>query len=319
MRIVFCGSGDVAVPSLAALCQAGHEIVAVLTQPPRKAGRGGKLTPTPTQKWAENEGLCLVTCPDINSPDMLKLLADARPAVLAVVDFGQKVGTEARALACHGAVNMHASLLPKLRGAAPINWAILRGHSQTGVTTFKLVDRMDAGPILLQRSTGIGLDETAEELRVRLAKLGAELMAETVAGLEAGSLTPRVQDDAAATRAPKLRKQDGWLDFRQSGLAIANRVRGAWPWPGGAADFVRRGKPPVRVLMARARAQLTAEPNLAEPGTIADDLTVNVHDGAVEVMELKVAGKRLMMWKDFVNGYRVAPGDRFEAPGGDAS
>ncbi len=317
MRIVFCGSGQVATETLAALHGSGHELTGVLTQPPRRAGRGGAVTPTPVAHAAEALHLAAVPCPDINDPAVVERIGAARPEVIVVVDFGQKIGREVRDLAPHGAINLHASLLPALRGAAPINWAIIRGLTRTGVTTFRLVDRMDAGPILLQEAVEIGPEETAESLRDRLAALGADVVLRTLDGLDGGTLCDEPQDEALATTAPKLTKADGRIDFADSALAIVNRIRGTWPWPGAYAAFVHDRRRPVRVIFAEAAAMLTAEPHRAQPGTVGDDGAVQTPDGAVAIRRLKVAGKRLMDWGDFVNGYRVAPGDRFETIKGD--
>jgi len=316
MRIVFCGSGEVATATLEALCAAGHEIAMVVTQPPRKAGRGGEMQPTPVAHCVAALGIEAQPCEDINDAAWVQRIAAAQPELIAVVDFGQKVGESVRRLAGLGAINMHASLLPALRGAAPINWAIIRGMTETGVTTFRLADKMDAGPILLQEPVAGEPTETAEELRERLAAAGAQLVLRTVDGLAAGTITETAQDEQAATRARKLTKQDGEIDFAAGAIAVVNRIRGTWPWPGAHADFVGGGHKPVRVIFARANAMLTGDANPARPGTLADDLTINVPDGAVEIVELKVAGKRLMGWRDFVNGYRVAAGDRFVAVGG---
>jgi len=316
MRIVFCGSGEVGAVALEALCAAGADIRLVLTQPPRKAGRGGKLAPTPVAKREDDLRIATWPCEDINTDDGAAMIAAARPELIVVVDFGQKIGEPVRQLAAHGAINMHASLLPALRGAAPINWAIIRGMTETGVTTFRLVDKMDAGPILLQEPVAIEPTETAEDLRERLAAAGGELVVRTIDGLAAGTITDTPQDEQAVSHAPKLTKQDGAIDFAAGGVETVNRIRGTWPWPGGHADFIGQGRKPVRVIFAGARAMLTGEPNSAEPGTVAADLTINVADGAVEILQLKVAGKRLMGWRDFVNGYRVAEGDRFVGPGG---
>ncbi|NLF32972.1 MAG: methionyl-tRNA formyltransferase [Planctomycetes bacterium] len=317
MRIVFCGSGQVATATLAALRGAEHGLELVLTQPPRPAGRGGKVTPTPVAEAAEALGLRALPCANINEPSEVERIRSVRPEAIVVVDFGQKIGREVRDLAVHGAINMHASLLPALRGAAPINWAIIRGLHHTGVTTFRLVDRMDAGPILLQEAVEIGHEETAEALRDRLAALGAQVVLRTLAGLDGGTLCDQPQNEDLATTAPKLTKADGRIDFADSALSVVNRIRGTWPWPGAHAAFVHDGRPPVRVIIAEAAAMLTGEPNPAAPGTVGDDGAVQTPDGAVAVRRLKVAGKRLMGWNDFVNGYRVAPGDRFETVEGD--
>ncbi len=316
MRIVFCGSSAVALPTLEALGEAGHEIAMVVTQPPRRAGRGGKVTATAVAVRAGAAGLNVIETADINTAEMVAAIGRTGAELIVVVDFGQMIRQAARDAVGRGAINMHASLLPALRGAAPINWAILRGLSRTGVTTFSLVDKMDAGAILLQEALDIDPEETAEDLRRHLAALGAEVVLRTVAGLAEGTLTPREQDEAAATLAPRLKKADGAVDFADAASAVVNRIRGTWPWPGGHADFIHADGRPVRVLFARARALPGGEPAGA-PGTIAADLTVNALDGRVEVVELKVAGKRLMGWRDFVNGYRVAAGDQFVRPGGE--
>lgn len=313
MRIVFCGSGDVAVPSLRALAVGGYSIPAVVTQPPRPAGRGGKLAPTPVDLAARELGLPVLQIENINAPEAVAALKELRPDLLVVVDFGQKVGLGVRELAPLGAFNMHASLLPELRGAAPINRAILAGLATTGVTTFFLVDKMDAGAILLQRPVEILPDETAEELRARLAEQGASLVVETVEALKNKAVQPVEQDHAKATAAAKLSKEDGRLDFSQPADQLARQICGTWPWPGAVADFHHADRPSVRVIFARARAAEAYDSSAGEPGTVRPDLSVACGRGRLEILELKVAGKRLMGWKDFVNGYRVAPGDRFSA------
>ena len=314
MRIVFLGSGEVAVPSLEALHAAGHDIPAVYTQPPRRAGRGGKVRATPVEQAAGRLGLRIAQVENINRDGHPEAIRALGADLVAVIDFGQILGRGVREAAPLGTICMHASLLPELRGAAPINWAILRGMSRTGVTTFQVVRQIDAGVIYLQEALDIGAEETADELRDRLAGLGAQVMFRTVSGLAAGTLAGREQDHAAATMAPKLEKADGRLDFSDSALAIANRIRGTWSWPGAHADFIHAGARPVRVILARARALMAGEVTPAPAGTLADDLRMNTHDGWVELLELKVAGKRLMGWRDFVNGYRAAPGDRFVRP-----
>ena len=311
MRIVFCGSGEVAVLTLEALHESPHQIAAVITQPPHKAGRGGALKPTPIQGLCGSLGLSVVQCPDINEAGQVAAIGRLAPQVIVVVDFGQMVRRQVRETPQYGAVNIHASLLPELRGAAPVNWAIIRGFKRTGVTVFTIADALDAGDILLSESVAIGPEETAAELRARLARLGADLVLRTLAGLEAGTLKPRPQAPERATPAPKLTKADGVIDFSQDARAIVCRILGTWPWPGARPDFHHADRPGVRVIFARARQASTGRQNPATGGTIAEDLRINVADGRVEMLELKVAGKRLMGWKDFVNGYRVRPGDRF--------
>jgi methionyl-tRNA formyltransferase len=332
MRMVFCGSGEVAVAALEAVRAAGHDVASVVTQPPHKAGRRGRLTPTPVDERAAELDLPVMRCPNINLPEFESAIRELSPRLFVVVDFGQKIGRPVRDIAPLGAVNMHASLLPELRGAAPVNWAVIRGLTRTGVTTFALVDQMDAGPIYLAEPLDIGPEETAEELRGRLAGLGSEVLLRTIAGLEAGGLQSRPQDPAKATAAPKLAKADGRIEFAQSASDLANRIRGVWPWPGAHAEFVRAGRPSVRVVLAKARA-MADEPAAAgiggatgvggapaaahapaAPGEVTADLHVQAGRGRLEILELQVAGGRLMGWRDFINGYRVAAGDRFATP-----
>lgn len=309
MRIVFCGSGGFAIPSLGAIEASRHEIPLVISQPSRPAGRGGHLRATPLAKAAREKWLEVLECPDINAPEAVERLRQAEADVLVVIDFGQFVRPAARSAVRRDAVNLHGSLLPKLRGAAPVNWAIIRGHRQTGVTTFSLVDRMDAGPIYAVRATDIESDETAEELEARLADLGAETMLETLERIEAGDATPTGQDESQATRAPRLTKRDGHIDWSAPARRIADLARGTYPWPGAQAMFHRSQGKPVRVTIARATP---ATNNAAgDPGDVTEDRTVCTGSGALAIEQIKPAGKRLMNWKDFVNGYRVESGDRF--------
>ena len=315
MRIVFCGSGEVAVATLEAVRAARHDIVSVITQPPHKAGRGAHLTPTPVDLRAAELDLPVVRCPGINLPEHESVIRQLSPRLIVVVDFGQKIGLAVRDIPPLGAINMHASLLPELRGAAPINWAVIRGLRRTGVTTFQLVDRMDSGPIYLADSLDIGPEETAEELRARLAGLGADMVLRTIAGLDAGGLQPRPQDPSKVTLAPKLTKADGRIEFADSAFSLANRIRGVWPWPGAHAEFVRAGRGPVSVLLSKARALPDGPAIKAAVGEVTADSCIQTGQGRLEILEIQVAGKRLMTWRDFVNGYHVAAGDRFVAPG----
>jgi len=322
MRIVFFGSGEVAGPTLEALRESHHEIAAVVTQPPRKAGRGAKVRPTPVDELAGRLAVPVVRTANINEPLQVSSLRGLGSDIIVVVDFGQRIGREVRDTPPHGAVNLHGSLLPKYRGAAPINWAIIRGEAQTGVTTFQVEDVIDSGPILMQQSLDIGPEETAGQLRMRLARLGADVMLRTLDGLAGGTVQPRPQDEAGVTFAPKLTKADGALDFTRGAQELVNHIRGIWPWPGAQADFVHAGHSPVRVIFSLARAETQTQTQTqtraeqAAPGSIDEELRINVGDGVLQVMELKVAGKRLMTWKDFVNGYRVTTCDRFVTPAG---
>ena len=309
MRVIFCGSGDFASPTFHALANSGHELVGVVTPPARRAGRGGALRATIIEEAARAADLDVHACANINSDEALTFLRSKHPDVICVVEFGQFLRAAARQVARYGAVNLHGSLLPALRGAAPVNWAILHGLTKTGVTTFSLVDKMDAGPVFLKRELDIEPDERAGELRLRLAALGAETMLQTLDAIQAGR-HPQPQDDSQAGFAPIPKKSDGFLDFRIPAQHIVWKVRGLWPWPGARAVFGHIARKALPVTIARARA--AEGPAQGSPGVLDDDLCVSTYQGRVEILEIQPAGKRIMSWQDFVNGYRVSPGDEFQ-------
>ena len=315
MRILFCGSGTLAVPSLAKLASAGHELVGVVTQPPRPAGRGGKLRPTPLAEAVRalpghDPARDLIEAPKINAPEVVQWIADRRPDVICVADFGQMVRSAVRATARLDTINLHASMLPELRGAAPINWAIIRGLRKTGLSTFSLVDKLDAGPVYLQEELEIRADETADELRGRCAELGAALMCATLRMIEGGG-KPSPQDEAGVSLAPVMKKTDGLIDWSAPAETIRDLIHGTWPWPGGQAVFRRQGGFEAHVILARAAAE---EAHHTEAGVLDADLCVGAGRGRLRILQIKPAGGRLMTWRDFVNGHRVTSGDRFVRP-----
>jgi methionyl-tRNA formyltransferase len=323
MRIVFCGSGSLAVPSLWQVPAAGHQVAGVVTQPARPAGRGGRLRATPVAEAARAAGMEILETPKINSPDSIAWIARRAPDVLVVIDFGQMIRQAARSAARLDAINLHASMLPDLRGAAPVNWAILRGYTKTGISTFSLLDKLDAGPIYVQEELDIRPEETAEELRARCAEAGAAAVLLTLRAIEAG-VRPSPQDESRVTLAPLLHKSDGIIDWTEPARAIRNRVHGAWPWPGGQATFRRRHGPEAQVILARAAAEARRPATFDGPEKDGGDLAgildgdlcaVAGGGGRVRVLQIKPAGGRLMDWRDFVNGYRAMPGDRFVRPG----
>ncbi len=232
MRIVFLGSGAFAAPSFEALLGEGHEVAALVTQPDRAKGRGRALASPPLKPLAESRGVAVLQPVRVRHPDVVEVLRNLRPEILVVVAYGQILPRTLLEMAPRGAVNVHASLLPRYRGAAPIQWAIVRGEAETGVTTMLLDEGLDTGPTLLQQATPIEAEETAGALGARLARLGARLLIETLAGLESGALRPTPQDDAHATLAPIIRKDDGRIDWTRPAIDIARRVRGFDPWPG---------------------------------------------------------------------------------------
>ena len=309
MRVVFCGSGDFAVPSFRAVCGGAHELVGVLTQPARPAGRGGKLRETPIAVAAAELSVDVTPRENINSDETVAMLDALGADVIAVVDFGQIIRAAARGCAALDTINLHGSLLPALRGAAPVNWAIIRGYTTTGVTTFSLVDEVDAGAIIAQIQTDIAQSETAEKLKLRLAEMGAELMCHTLDLLASGEARRTEQDHSQATFAPMMKKSDGVIDWSADAESVNHLLHGAWPWPGGQAVLKRSDGKEYAVVIARAEA--LPGPVTVAPGTVDDELCVVTGRGRVRILELKPAGKRLMAFSDFANGYRLSAGDRF--------
>jgi len=307
MRVLFCGSGAFAAPSLTAVSAAGHEVVGVVTQPPRRAGRGGKLRATPIAEKAGQVGFELRETGNVNDPAEVEWIASRRPDVICVVDFGQMIRAAVRDQARIDTFNLHGSLLPELRGAAPVNWALIRGYHTTGVTTFSLVDRMDAGPVYLQAELQIAPEEQAESVRCRCAELGTGLVCRTLELLATGQARTTPQDESRATYAPQLKKSDGLIDWTAEAATIVNLVRGTWPWPAAQGVFRRWDGVETPVKIARASAQ----GGEGQPGLVDQDLCVGAGRGRVQIEQIKPADRRLMSWRDFVNGYRVRPGDQF--------
>ena len=311
MNTVYLGSGEFGVPCLDALKASAHDLCLVVTQPANPAGRGRKPQPTPAAGWAAEHRVPFVETDNVNAAEAMQRIAACRPDVIVVIAFGQKVGKDLVALPPKGAINVHASLLPKYRGAAPINWALIRGETHTGNSIITLADRIDAGDVLAQTGTAIGPQETAGELHDRLAQLAAPLLLKTLASLEAGTATYTKQNDAEATFAPKLRKSDGFLDFREPAETLARKIRGFWPWPGAAASYVSgQTQKSTRVVLALAEA--VVEPGAAQlpAGTFDQDRDVACADGTLRIMKIKPAGSGLMSFHAFVNGWHVQPGDR---------
>ena len=299
------GTPAFAVPSLALLAER-HEVVDVVTQPDRPAGRGRKLLSPPVKQKATELGLPIFQPRRISDDGVFERLVLDAPEVIAVVGYGQMIPKRIRSLAPHGCVNVHSSLLPKYRGAAPVNWAIVRGETHTGVTTMRIVRAMDAGDILLKRETAIGSDETASKLNRRLAPVGARLLLETLAGLEAGTVRPIPQDHDSATRAPLIRKKDGLIDWTLSAQAIYDRMRGFDPWPGIFTYF--RGKR-LRIFASR----VGAEGGIA-PGRIrleAGQIAVGCGTGCLLLDEVQMEGRRRVRSLDFARGYRLADDEVF--------
>jgi methionyl-tRNA formyltransferase len=301
MLAVFMGTPPFAVPTLEALARRGHGIALVVTQPDRPAGRGQKLTPPAVKVKAIELGLAIHQPEKIRAPEALERLRQIAPEIIVVVGYGQIIPQTIIDLPQYGIVNVHSSLLPKYRGAAPIHWAIANGETTTGVTTMRIEKRLDAGDVLLRRETAIGPSETAPELAERLAPLGAELLIETLEGLAARTITPEKQDEAEATYAPILKREDGWIDWQRPAPEIFNRIRGFDPWPGAYTSFrgkrlhIRRAHPLTGVALAPGRV------------SAKDGFRAGCGGGtALQLDELQIEGKQRVAADDFVHGYRPA-------------
>ncbi len=310
MRIAFLGTGEFAVPALRALHAAGHALVVVISQPDRPAGRGLEIRPTPVRAAAEAAGLVHVQAGDVNALDV-GALGGAELGVVAA--FGQKIGPALLGALPRGAVNIHGSLLPKYRGAAPYQRAIMSGDDVTGVTVFQLDDRWDAGPVWAQRATPIGEAETADELHDRLAVLGAELIVEVLEQIAAGG-RPQPQDPGASTKAPKLKKEEGTVDWSQPARLVARRINGLWSWPAAACLFVSQRGKPERLLLARAVAADAGEAAgvALEPGAFHADGTVQAGVGRVRLLEVRPANGKLMSFEAFARGRQIGPPARLQ-------
>lgn len=305
LRLAFAGTATFAVPVLSTLAKE-YPPVLVITQPDRPAGRGLKPKPPPVKLAAEGMGLAVFQPPSINDPEAVEKLRELNLDLLVVAAYGQILKNRVLELPRLGCVNVHASLLPHYRGAAPVAWAILNGERTTGVTVFLMDEGMDTGPILLQRELEIGPEETRGELEARLAQLGGELVLEAVSGYAGGKLVPRPQP-RQGTRAPLLKKEMGRIDWSWPAQRVHNWIRGLNPWPCAFTSF--RGK---QLRLLRSRLVPRREPSLP-PGSILPEkgkLVVACGDGAVELLEVQLAGKRRLSGRDFVNGYRPSPGEK---------
>ncbi len=300
MRLVFLGTPAFAVPTLERTVQAGHEVVSVVTQPDRPRGRGQQPAPPPVKEAALRLGLPVYQPERVRRPEAVERLRGLGVDAMVVVGYGQIIPQAVIDLAPLGIINVHASLLPKYRGAGPIQWAIINGETRTGVTTMRINAGLDTGDMLLKAETEIGPDETAVDLGRRLAEMGAGLLVRTLAGLGAGTIVPEPQDDSQATLAPLLKKDDGRIDWRASAAAIHNRVRGLQPWPGAFTTF--RGN---TLNIWRTRAAGTGKGGPAGRIVSLRPLVAACGEGELEILEVQLEGRKRMAAADFVNGQRV--------------
>jgi methionyl-tRNA formyltransferase len=263
MRVVFMGTPAFAVPSLEALARVGHELLAVVAQPDRPAGRSQALREPATKAWARARGIPVLQPEKVRDGRLAAELAALRPDVVCVAAYGRILGQDLLGLAPHGAVNVHGSLLPKYRGAAPIQWAIASGEAETGVSIMQMDEGLDTGDVLLQRVLGIAPEDTAETLAPRLAALGGDALAEALAMLAAGTVVPVPQDGASATLAPILSREDGRIDWTRPARVVHDRLRGFAPWPGAWTTLEGRV---LKVLEASVE-EAGAVPGTWSPGT----------------------------------------------------
>lgn len=328
MRIAFLGTPDFAVPCLTALGPAGHDVVLVVTQPDRPKGRGRHLESSPVKRAALERNLPVFQPEKPNRPENVAVLAEARPDILVVVAYGAILKSALLNLAPRGAVNVHASLLPRHRGMSPIHRAVWDGDAETGVTTMHMDEGVDTGDMILTERTPIGPDETAGQLHDRLALLGARLLVDTLAGLEAGTAPRTPQPTTGATYAGRLSKGDGLLDWRLPAHRLHAQARAVTPWPGATAHV--RGEA-LQVVACRPAAgtdapsenagagtsggvPLTATPPGTILGIVGDALRVATGNGALDLLQVRPAGRATMSGAEFARGRRLAAGEAFDLP-----
>lgn len=309
MRIVFMGTPEFAVPSLEALLKSDDQVVGVVTQPDRPKGRGQVLASPPIKVIAQREGIPFLQPSKIRVPEFLTVLAGWKPDLIAVTAYGRILHTPILAMPPMGCVNVHGSLLPKYRGAAPVQWAVINGETETGITTMLMDEGMDTGAMLLQESLSILPEDTAGTLAPRLAVLGGRLLVETIARLKAGTITPQPQNHALATLAPPLKKEDGLIDWTANAISLANRVRGLSPWPGAYTYFGGER------WMVWSADQHPVKAEVA-PGTILEvtkpSILVSTGDGVLALREIQPANSKRLTVAQYLAGHRVSVGQRFD-------
>jgi methionyl-tRNA formyltransferase len=315
MKLLMMGTGPFAVPTFRWLLDSGHEVAALVTRPvPAPAGRR-KGPANPMRDVADARGLTVFDPPDVNAAEVRQQLTQLGAELLVVCDYGQILSVDTIAVAAKGGINLHASLLPRYRGAAPINWAILDGQQETGVTVLHITPRLDSGPNLVQLQTPIGEQEDAVELERRLAVLGVDAVRQALPLLEDwDGQTPLgvPQDHSRATRAPRLKKHDGWVDWSRSARQIYNQVRALKPWPGTFTDWCTLYGPATRLILDWVRVVETQVPLGVPPGQIEsvdkDHLRVATGDQLLAIERIQPAGKRPMSIDEFLRGHHMSPG-----------
>ncbi len=306
MKVVFMGTPDFAVPCLRALAEGGCEVAAVFTQPDKPKGRGYKMIPTPVKLAAEEYGIPVYQPLSLrkgeDAEESMRILNDIAPELIVVTAYGQILPKEILELPKHGCVNIHASLLPRYRGAAPINWVLLNGETETGVTSMQMSEGLDTGDMLIRRSTKIGENETYEGLYARLSAMGGEVLMDTIKAIESGTLSPEKQDDAQTCYSPMIRKEMSALDFTKTAAEVHNTIRGV------TGFAMLEGK---RIKVYRSKISDDIAPNAAD-GEIVDtaSFTVKCGDGrCVTFLEVQPEGKKRMKTEDFLRGKKLTKGE----------
>ena len=313
MKIVFFGSAQFGISCLDAVYHSDHDLAGVFTQPARPAGRHrSRLTPTDVAIWCQKNRVGYTEAKNINQPDMLEKVAGCNADLLVVIAFGQKIDQKVIALQTHGAVNVHASLLPKYRGAAPIHWAIINGETETGVSIITLAEKMDAGLILAQDAVAILPDDTVEDVHDKLSALAVPVLMKAIHQFEENSVVYHEQDETQVTYAPKLKREDGYIDWEKSADEIVNHIRGLWPWPAAQSVYVSSGTGKSwRVSVSKARAIPRASKQGDVCGSLDENLNVICGEGALQMLKLKPSGSHLMDFEAYANGHQCQPGDLF--------
>jgi len=310
-RIIFFGTPDFAIPSLRGLLEGRDEVVAVVTQPDRSKGRGRKVIPPPVKEFALQKEITPFQPEKVKEEWFQDILKGLHPDLFVVVAFGQILPRSVLIIPKYGGINLHASLLPKYRGAAPIAWAILNGEKVTGVSTMMMDEGMDTGEILLQAEVPIGEEETAETLHDKLASLGAQLLMETLEKMKKGDLCPIPQDHSKATFAPPLKKEDGWIDWKKEAEKISRQVRAFNPWPGAFTEWSGHL---LKIFLGEVRHG-TPKGETGEVLWVGSDfIEVETGKGSFLIKEVQLEGKRRMGVRDFLSGHPISVGTVFPSP-----
>lgn len=314
MRLVMMGTGAFALPTFSSLYDSSHEVVGLVTQPD-KTGRGHHKHTNPLKELALKSNTPVLQPNRSNDKDAIEELRALKPDLTVVAAYGQILSAEVIEVPTHGTVNLHASLLPKYRGAAPIQYAIWNGETETGVSVFQLVPKLDAGPVLAMQSTPIGDDETSEDVHDRLAILGASVVSEVIDKIEAGNLAPIPQDDSIVSKAPQIRKHQGQIDWTKSAEEIRWHIRAMQPWPKPFTFLPIEGKPDERITITKVSVVKGVPSTNKNPGSIIEiepgQIFVQTGSGILEITELQPAGKRAMAAAEFLNGRKLESGTQF--------